>query len=44
MIHNRRLATANIGVAVGAFGIATFMALMQSPTSQGARRRCTTCR
>jgi cytochrome c oxidase subunit 1 len=30
MIHNRRLATANIGVAVGAFGIATFMALMQS--------------
>jgi cytochrome c oxidase subunit 1 len=30
MIHNRRLATANIGVAVGAFGIATFMALMQA--------------
>jgi cytochrome c oxidase subunit 1 len=30
MIHNRRLATANVGVAVGAFGIATFMALMQS--------------
>ena len=30
MIHNRRLATANIGVAIAAFGIATFMALMQS--------------
>lgn len=30
MIHNRRLATANVGVAVGAFGIATFMALMQA--------------
>ena len=30
MIQNRRLATANIGVAIGAFGIATFMALMQA--------------
>ncbi len=30
MIQNRRLATANIGVAVGAFGIATFMAFMQA--------------
>lgn len=30
MIANRRLATANIGVAVGAFGVATFMALMQA--------------
>lgn len=30
MIHDRRLATANIGVAVGAFGVATFMALMQA--------------
>ena len=30
MIYNRRLATANIGVAIAAFGIATFMALMQS--------------
>ncbi len=30
MIRNRRLATANVGVAVGAFGIATFMALMQA--------------
>ncbi|MFQ6045250.1 MAG: b(o/a)3-type cytochrome-c oxidase subunit 1 [Gemmatimonadales bacterium] len=30
MIRNRHLATANIGVAVLAFGIATFMALMQA--------------
>lgn len=30
MIENRRLATANIGVAVGAFAVATFMALMQA--------------
>jgi cytochrome c oxidase subunit 1 len=30
MMYNRRLATANIGVAVGAFGIATFMAFMQA--------------
>lgn len=30
MIHQQRLATANIGVAVGAFGIATFMAFMQA--------------
>jgi cytochrome c oxidase subunit 1 len=30
MIYNRRLATANVGVAIGAFGIATFMALMQA--------------
>lgn len=30
MIANKRLATAHIGVAVGAFGIAAFMALMQA--------------
>ncbi len=30
MIHNRRLATAHIGVAIGAFGLASFMALMQA--------------
>ncbi len=30
MIADRRLATANVGVAVGAFGIAAFMALMQA--------------
>ncbi len=30
MIPNRRLATANIGVAVGAFALATFMAFMQA--------------
>ncbi len=30
MIHNSRLATAHIGVAVGAFGVASFMALMQA--------------
>lgn len=30
MIRDRRLATANIGIAVGAFGVATFMALMQA--------------
>lgn len=30
MIRERRLATANIGVAVGAFGVATFMAFMQA--------------
>jgi cytochrome c oxidase subunit 1 len=30
MIHQRSLATANIGVGLGAFGIATFMALMQA--------------
>lgn len=29
-MHNRQLATANIGVAVGAFGVATFMAFMQA--------------
>lgn len=30
MIHSRALATANLGVGIGAFGIATFMALMQA--------------
>jgi cytochrome c oxidase subunit 1 len=30
MIHQRSLATANIGVGLGAFGVATFMALMQA--------------
>jgi len=30
MIQNRRLATANIAIAVGAFGVAAFMALMQA--------------
>lgn len=30
MIPSRKLATANIGVAVGAFGIASFMAFMQA--------------
>ena len=29
-MHNRHFATANIGIGVGAFGIATFMALMQA--------------
>ena len=30
MIENRRFATANIGVAIGAFGVAAFMAVMQA--------------
>jgi cytochrome c oxidase subunit 1 len=30
MIHQRSLATANMGVGLGAFGVATFMALMQA--------------
>ena len=30
MIHDRRLATAHMGVGLGAFGVATFMALMQA--------------
>jgi cytochrome c oxidase subunit 1 len=30
VIHNRTLATANIGVGIGAFGVATLMAFMQA--------------
>lgn len=35
MIANHRLALANIGVAVGAFGVASFMALMQALSRAG---------